>query len=571
MKLPPVVNTGIAPVDRAQRQARQLARYLLQQQGGRRVEWDPALERYQADLVAYCRERLGVALWPGGDRPGQLEIARDIQESARLQLQGLPAPRVFRVKGGHGCGKTVLLACVLLWFYECYPRSVTLTTAPTLDQVKKLLWKDVRKLAPADLSGELMPDAPELYMDRERYPNWFAIGRSTNDSGGQGTAKAHGQHERFMLHLYDEAEGIPAFQYAATDAMMTGGTVQLWLLSANPATQFSAFHQLEGRPGVRTYQLSLLDFPNVREGREVVPGGTSREWVNAKIVEWCDVVQGHNEDKRTFAVPWEVRGPAGTVYPPGTVFQPKEGKDFTWRVLGVAADVAANAFVSYARFEAAQARPLPARRDLRRVQLGVDCARFGTDAGKVYRLLGGLLEHCATLSSQDTDAYVAAAERAALEAHALGAEECQVAVDGTGGYGAGVVDGLRKSLRLREAFGDGLVVVEVPFGAAAHDAEEYDNVITELYAHAAEALKGVTVAADVPNELKVDLTNRLYGYVNRSGQTKKALEDKEKFRARMKKLGQGARSCDDGDGAVLALAPAFVLEHLKGAPLQIFV
>jgi len=126
-------------------------------------------------------------------------------------------------------------------------------------------------------------------------------------------------------------------------------------------------------------------------------------------------------------------------------------------------------------------------------------------------------------------------------------------------YGGGIVDALKKDEDLQTLFPDGYHVYEVPFGASPVDREQYADLVTEMYALADEVLS-VTRIENAGLLLKRDLTERKYGYVTKGDRDVKKLEQKTKFKTRTK-----GQSPDDGDGAVLALAPErlFVLPGTK--------
>lgn len=482
---------------------------------------------------------------------------QDIGESVRRQLAGdVYAPKIFRVDSAHGVGKTYIAAGIVNWFFDAFTPSIIISTAPSRDQVELLLWKDIKSQRKGKgLPGRVLPGSPRMVKSE----NHWAIGRTTSDAGGQGTARAQGQHAKFTLFVIDEAEGVPAYQYDAINAMMTGGLVVIWLLIANPMTRTSAFHKLGKQPGVQNYVFSLLDFPNVVEGVDVVPGGTSRAWFNKMVCRHCDPVPEHDEDRLTFSVPWEVipEG-ASTGYPPHTIFAPNA--EFQFRVMGVPpATNAGDALISTARFEAAVARPLLVRslRDMKVAHIGVDCARYGNDAGNVWLMQGLELSREAELRQVDDWKYAMAMREAGLKAIRAGAELVSYRVDGTGGYGSGKIDIAKADDVLltaaREA-GCTLVFHEVQFGSLPQDTERYADVATELHGELAEALKILSIP-DPPEHLQSDLTERKAGFVVRNEGDQRLyvrkLESKDEFKRRIRP----ARSPDDGDGAALAAAP----------------
>ena len=518
---------------------------------------DAQLAKYQTDLVGYSRDVLGIEPWSGQGEPGQLELFQDIQESVRAQLAGEPHCKVFHVEAGHGVGKTFGGAIVVNWFFDCF-RSITITTAPTDDQVRLLLWKDIKTQRKGKgLPGTVLPEDPRM----RKSEDWFAIGRTTSDAGGKGTARMQGQHPTYWLYELDEAEGVPDFVFGAVEGMMTGGLVGIVLMQANPQTRTSKFHKKGKENGVKRYRLSCLRHPNVVFGKPVVPGAVVRDWCVSRIVAWCETVRETNEDEYTFTVPFDVHDEANDVtHPAGTIFKPNS--EFCFRVLGVApANLADKVFIPSGRFEAAVDRVLDVSQTEPDVcQIGVDVARFGKDAGTVWVLHKGVAYRFSQLYKLETHDYVEAVKSAALECADDGATTLSIRVDGSGGFGAGVIDMLRADEELMLRFPGrnglpGLVIHEVQFGGSATASDKYADKATEMYAEAAETIKGISI--ELPsgeNLLEGDLTEREYGWLNRSGQIVKKLEDKDKFRKRLK------RSPDDGDGFVLAVGPEFIFD-----------
>lgn len=520
----------------------------------RQIQEELLRRKFQIRPDLYLRNILGIEPWAGIDGPGQAEIVADIGESIRLQLEGLPAPKVFRVEAGHGVGKTFIAAGLVNFFFDCFAPSITLTTAPSDEQVRLLLWKEIKTLRRnRNLPGRVLEVEPFMSMSEDH----FAIGRTTSDAGGTGTARMQGQHPKFWLYVLDEAEGVPEFVYGAVEGMMTGGTVGIVLMLANPQTRTSRFHKTASEPGVKNYRLSVLSHPNVVSGKELVPGATKREWAVSMIAKHCDVANEHDHDQYTFTVDYPVEKD-GVLYPAGTVFLPNP--EFCFRVLGVApANLADRCFTSPGRYEAAEKRE-PDRSDPFLCSIGVDCARFGSDAGTVYVRHRNVAWRAAQVTKADSFAYLEAIKKPALEAARNGAKQLSVRIDGTGGFGAGPADLVRADEELRRAYPDtddhdGIIVHEIQFGGGAKDPKTYADIITQLYAEAAETLKGIRVER-VPALLKVDLTERPYEFVNRSGVALKKLQEKEIFRKKNKN-----RSPDDGDGFVLAVAPEHVLDR----------
>jgi hypothetical protein len=194
---------------------------------------------------------------------------------------------------------------------------------------------------------------------------------------------------------------------------------------------------------------------------------------------------------------------------------------------------------------------VPERLDPSAVRIGVDCARFGRDEGRVYVRHDGAVWREARLPQLRTGDYLRAIKGVALRLAGAGATSLHVRVDGGGGFGGGVIDGLLDDLELSRAFVE-IVVVEVHFNGVPYNRTAYADLVTELYAESAEAIRSLAIV-DAADELEADLCERTYRWANWRGYEVKELETKDAFKVR-----QNGRSPDDGDGFVLAVAPDFV-------------
>lgn len=524
---------------------------------------------YQFDPIRYTQEKLGWNPWRGNgiDEPGQAEIMEAAVVAIRQQLEkekyerdgecdetiwkpGQVIQNYIRVEAGHGVGKTKDMSALVSWFLDCHVPSIIYTFAPTWDQVKKLLWKEIKTDRKKNkLPGRILETCEVIISD-----NHFATGKSSDDSNGKGTERVQGQHGRFLMFVLDEAEGVPDFVFEAIDSMASGGIV-LVLMIANPKTRNSAFYRQSKYSHVLSMRMSCINHPNVVEGRDVVPGAVKRSYVDKMIEKHCQEVTGPNPDLFHFQVPWL----------PGTWFQPDN--EFMFRVLGIPPENASiNTFIPVGRYEAAIARgKLPKTQrtvDFFKARIGVDVARWGDDAGAVYLRHDGRAWRVARIEKQDTYAYVEQIKAAALKLPA-DVWSLHIRVDGTGGFASGVVDRLKIDPDLRRRFRD-YQVIEVTFGAnpSGDNREKYGDIVTEMYVETAEVLKELAIEQH-GEALEIDLTDRQYRYRAKGQLEVKVLEEKDDFRHRNK------HSPDDGDGFVLCAAPDFCFTNVvKGGTKQ---
>lgn len=522
-----------------------------------------AYARYQFEPAAYIREKLRWEPWGGtAEHPGQAEVLSAYALALRQQHEqrayeagalaeselvywrpSTPIRNQIRVEAGHTVGKTTLAAGIVSHFFDCFVPSVTYCFAPGHDQINDLLFKEIRKQrAGKGLPGRVL-DTPEI-KDRGDH---FVKGKATNNAHGQGTERAQGQHERYLLFVIDEAEGVAEYVFDAIKSMTSGG-ISIVLMLANPRTRSSRFHHAAAGDTVANFRISCTHHPNVLAGREIIPGAVMRQYVEAMIddgqTQHAEAVAAHDPDQHTFELPWR----------PGVIYKPDS--EFLFRVLGIApSHISDNTFVPPGRYEAAKARRASGAKS-HLARMGVDVARYGSDLGCVYVRHAGRLYRVAQFAQQDSGPYLRAIRAEALRLAELGVTSLHVRVDGGGGYGSAIVDGLKADLALIQMFLD-FQVLEVHFNGVPYDPAAYADTATEIYAHTAEALKVLTLDRP-PNALEIDLCERQYRWVKLHGIDVKKLESKEEFKKRIRLN----RSPDDGDGAALATAPdyAFVRE-----------
>ncbi|OLV19542.1 hypothetical protein [Deinococcus marmoris] len=511
------------------------------------------LNRYQRDLLGYAASECGFVPWESpGDHDSQAGLYRAIQQSVNAQLDGEPATYEFSIKSGHGLGKTISAAVLVNWFFDAFPDSIILTSAPTAKQVKLLLWKDIRRTRPAAGQHHLQPVESSM----SKSATHWALGSATSNAGGQGSARMQGQHAPFMLFIFDEADGVDKYLYEAVSGMMTSiapGNVAIFLRIGNPQSRSSEFHRRHDAPGVMSLNFDVLDYPNVLSGDEIIPGGTGRTWVNLRIGMDCTATPVHDENQFTFSVDWPTVDKNGTQVPAGHPLLPNS--EFLWRARGITPPNAmSDTVIGEGRYLGALHREVePTVDDVRKIYIGADMARFGTDVGTIYMRQSLRIRKIASIHQQDGHAYLAevakAMEAGIAEAGCYDLEglpvEVSIRVDGSGGYGTTLID-LLKLVEMPP--GVTMTIHEVSFGASASDPTAYYDIATEMYASTDDVLAYHRVEADDP-QLKIELTDRKISF--RPGRDKRVvrkLEKKDDFKKRHK------RSPDDGDGFVLCAA-----------------
>jgi phage terminase large subunit len=246
-------------------------------------------EKYQTDPVGFSRDILGVEPWTK-----QIEILEAVRDHKRVS-----------VRSGHKCGKSMTLAIVALWFYFSWTDARVVMSSVTQRQVDQILWREVRKLRARSkewIAGEMHDLARSGFKaDADLGDFREIVGFTAREA--EAVAGVSGAN---ILYEVDEASGVEDIIFEAIEGNRAGGA--RLLLSSNPTRTegefFESHHdkaisEANSRGFYKTIHVSSEDTPNVREGRDVIAGLATREWVEEKLREW-------GEDSPLFQV--RVRG-----------------------------------------------------------------------------------------------------------------------------------------------------------------------------------------------------------------------------------------------------------------------
>ena len=182
--------------------------------------------RYRTDPVGWAKERLGVDLWSK-----QQEIAAAVVD----------APHVA-VRSCHSAGKSFLAATLAAWWVDVHPPKDTLvvTTAPTGDQVKLVIWGELSKAHEAGNLPGVITTGNQIW----RIGNdVVAVGRKPADSPDEAQAMQtfQGLHRKYLLVILDEACGIDPYLFNGAYTLATDPVNHRILAIGNPDDPTSYF------------------------------------------------------------------------------------------------------------------------------------------------------------------------------------------------------------------------------------------------------------------------------------------------------------------------------------------
>jgi len=242
---------------------------------------------YAADPVRFFREVLGVEPWSR-----QVELLNAVRDHSRVA-----------VCSGHKVSKSHTCAGVALWYYCSHEDARVVMTSTTSRQVDQILWRELRMMRARasrcvackaeDPTGLLIPrPCPHSTVIEGEQGELARTGLKSADfreivgfTAREAEAVA-GISGRNLLYIVDEASGVADEIFEAIEGNRAGGARILMCSNGtrNEGEFFDAFHKKAAF--YHTMRISSEETPNVTEGREVIPGLATREWIEEKRQEW---------------------------------------------------------------------------------------------------------------------------------------------------------------------------------------------------------------------------------------------------------------------------------------------
>jgi hypothetical protein len=196
--------------------------------------------------------------------------------------------RYVTVRSCHAIGKSFLAGCAVLLFLILNPNSIVITTAPTWNQVKNILWREIRKLHARAKINELLPNGIGGKLNLTDYtlaPQWYALGISPRAEEAERIQGFHSETGNILV-LCDESPGCNAdIINAAEDSLMTSPYAHM-LHIGNPTEASGHFYRTHKDPKYVPFQVPFKITPNAKAGKDIVPYLITHIWVKEMIEKW---------------------------------------------------------------------------------------------------------------------------------------------------------------------------------------------------------------------------------------------------------------------------------------------
>lgn len=371
---------------------------------------------YRDDPIGYARNVLKVTPTPDQER-----IMRAILE---------PPYRVL-VPSGHNVGKTFVSSCILLWFVHTQgPSAIINSTAPSYQALNEVLWGQIREMEmQARLELFKTSATPVIRFG----PMHYAKGM-TADKMGSFT----GRHALRNAFIVDEAIDVTPKIYPVIESMMAGDRY-FTLMIYNPVDPSSPLRLMEESGQWTVIRLSQATHPNIEAGRrglpQPYPSAITLEKHEQELMERSEPVIGEPLPN-DILVGWHY-GPDGEKIG-GEWRRPNYEADC--RNLGRWPSVAAVAIWTPQLFDSCIKNALPLGG---RLQIGCDVARYGNCNTAFAVRKGGNLLRLESYNGWNTTQIADRAKELCFEfgqQFGVNPRSVPVAIDDTGGWGAGVID-----------------------------------------------------------------------------------------------------------------------------------
>jgi len=184
------------------------------------------------------------------------------------------------VRSGHGVGKTLVSAAIVLTFIATRHPSIAITTAPTYKQVEMILWKHIRDIYEKSLMPQVI-GGRMLAMRYELSNNHFAVGLHPDETKPE---SFQGYHSPNILVILDESPGVSKTLYDASQSLLT--TNAYFLQLGNPVGKGDHFYKAFQDPKYYKIHISCFDSPNVSGKEPAIPGLVEKGWIEGRKLEW---------------------------------------------------------------------------------------------------------------------------------------------------------------------------------------------------------------------------------------------------------------------------------------------
>lgn len=395
--------------------------------------------RYRIDPVYWVTERIKGFLW---------SKQREVLESVAVHKR-------TAVKSGHGVGKSRIASIAAEWWIDSHAdaidETIVITTAPSDDQVKGIIWEYIRKDWRAhNLIGTVSEKAEWKADNRD------IVGRGRKPADGN-SISFQGRHYKYCLVIIDEACGVSRELFDVAEAITTTDTCRVLAIGnpTDPNTFFGTIFLKNAGLGDASWNkltISVLDSPNFT-GEECPPDVSSQL---TSLSYESDLLARNGNDKTS--------------------------SEYKSRVLGEFPEFSENTLYPIQLLYSSVDIVLPPPDIKKAPVLGVDVARFGSDFSTIVKFDSGEVTTIGKYKNK-TGPALAAIVHMEAQLHKVS----EVRIDATG-VGASALDALAEL-----SVDHGYVVIGMFGSASSPDSKRWLNARAAWHDNVRQMLNAKTL------------------------------------------------------------------------------
>jgi phage terminase large subunit len=225
---------------------------------------------YQKNPLEWALDKLGVRpeFFDWGSIPAYAQHQWDGTENPLIAISdAIVAKRWVAVEGATSTGKTVWLAILVLWFFDCFENSIVVTSAPKEGQLSLNIWKWIPVFFARLPQGSGVIDTLRIRRFEGR-DDWqiigYGAGVTTREKQGSAT-KFQSIHAPNLMFLIEETPGFPQEALTAYENSATAPN-NIIVAVGNPNSVNDTLHLFSQRKpprGMSHIRISGFDHPNV--------------------------------------------------------------------------------------------------------------------------------------------------------------------------------------------------------------------------------------------------------------------------------------------------------------------
>jgi hypothetical protein len=261
------------------------------------TELSDACARFRNDPLGFVK-----VMFPWG-LPGELQgsAGPDKWQEAFLKSIGkecaankfdgvVPVAPIRRaVSSGHGIGKSVMAAWIVVWIMSTRPHCRGTITANTFSQLETKTWAAIKKWTRLSLTGHWFTVTSTRMYQTQHKDTWFCAPETSKEENSEAFAGQHAA-DSTSFYIFDEDSSIPEAVHEVAEGGLTDGEPMIFRFGNPTRSNGSFYHACFGGMKHRWNPL-------------VVDSRDSRFTNQAHIKEW---EQDYGEDSDFFRV--RVRG-----------------------------------------------------------------------------------------------------------------------------------------------------------------------------------------------------------------------------------------------------------------------